>query len=93
MATATSEAASRSAARRAAAGWRSAASTARCCCSCPALVLLLAMFAYPFLYGLQLSLRPQEGGGMLANYRDFFSDAFEARTIWKTLKLAHPGDG
>ena len=25
----------------------------------PAVVLLLAMFAYPFLYGLQLSLRPQ----------------------------------
>jgi putative spermidine/putrescine transport system permease protein len=56
----------------------------------PALVLLIAMFAYPFIYGLQLSLRPQEGGGLLANYRNFFSDAYEAGTIWKTLKLALP---
>ena len=81
---------SASAPRRAAAGWPSAASTARCCCSRRRVVLLLAMFAYPFLYGLQLSLRPQEGGGLLANYRAFFSDSFESGTIVKTLKLAVP---
>jgi putative spermidine/putrescine transport system permease protein len=56
----------------------------------PAVVLLLLMFAYPFLYGLQLSLRPQEGGGVFANYRAFFSDSFESGTILKTLKLAVP---
>ena len=56
----------------------------------PAVVLLLAMFAYPFLYGLQLSLRPQEGGGLLANYRAFFADSFESGTILKTLRLAVP---
>jgi len=56
----------------------------------PAVVLLVAMFAYPFLYGLQLSLRPQEGGGLLANYRAFFADSFESGTILKTLRLAVP---
>jgi putative spermidine/putrescine transport system permease protein len=56
----------------------------------PAVLLLGGMFAYPFLYGLQLSLRPQEGGGVFANYRSFFSDAYESRTIWTTLKLALP---
>ena len=56
----------------------------------PAVILLLALFAYPFLYGLQLSLRPQEGGGIFANYRMFFSDAYERGTIATTLKLALP---
>jgi putative spermidine/putrescine transport system permease protein len=56
----------------------------------PAVILLVALFAYPFLYGLQLSLRPQEGGGIFANYRNFFSDAYERGTIATTLKLALP---
>jgi putative spermidine/putrescine transport system permease protein len=56
----------------------------------PGLVFVLVLFVYPFLYGLQLSLRPLEGGGMFADYRRFFSDPFYRDTIWKTLRLAIP---
>lgn len=56
----------------------------------PAVILMIALFAYPFLYGLQLSLRPQHGSGLFANYRAFFSDAYERGTIGITLKLALP---
>jgi putative spermidine/putrescine transport system permease protein len=56
----------------------------------PAVGLLLALFAYPFVYGLVISLQPQHGTGTLANYRSFFSDAFQRDTIFTTLKLALP---
>ncbi len=56
----------------------------------PALILLALLFAYPFLYGLDLSLRPLEGGGMFANYDTFFSDAYQRDTIFTTLKIALP---
>ena len=56
----------------------------------PAIGMLLALFAYPFVYGLTISLQPQEGSGALANYRGFFSDAFQRDTILTTLKLALP---
>jgi putative spermidine/putrescine transport system permease protein len=56
----------------------------------PAVAMLLALFAYPFLYGLTISLQPQQGTGTLANYRAFFSDAFQRETIFTTLKLALP---
>ncbi len=36
---------------------------------------MLALFVYPFLYGLWLSFTPKEGGS-LANYARFFSDPF-----------------
>lgn len=55
----------------------------------PGLLFVCALFVYPFLYGLQLSLRPQEGGA-LADYGRFFGDAFYRDTIWKTLRLAIP---
>ena len=56
----------------------------------PAVLLLGTLFVYPFLYGLGLSLSPQSGGGTLANYRRFFSDAYQRDTILTTLKIALP---
>ncbi|MFI2346107.1 ABC transporter permease [Streptomyces sp. NPDC019443] len=56
----------------------------------PGTLFLVLLFCYPFLYGLQLSFQPQEGGGALANYREFFSDPYLRETIWITLELAVP---
>ncbi len=56
----------------------------------PAVVFLLALFIYPLLYGVQLSLLP-ESGPPLANYQRFWSDPFFRDTIWLTLRLAIPG--
>lgn len=55
----------------------------------PAVLFVLAIFVYPFLYGLLLSFTPREGG-LLANYQKFFADPFLYDTIWTTLKLAMP---
>lgn len=55
----------------------------------PSALFVLALFIYPFLYGLALSFAPKEGG-WLANYAKFFSDPFYYDTIWKTLRLAVP---
>jgi putative spermidine/putrescine transport system permease protein len=55
----------------------------------PAILFVLAVFIYPFAYGLLLSFEPKEGGA-LANYQRFFSDPFLYRTIATTLWLAVP---
>ncbi len=55
----------------------------------PGIVLMLALFIYPFLYGLVDSLTPREGP-WFANYRIFFTDPFQYRTISATLWLALP---
>ncbi len=55
----------------------------------PAVLFILAIFIYPFIYGLLLSFDPLEGGA-LANYQKFFSDPFLYRTISTTLWLAVP---
>ncbi len=55
----------------------------------PAVFFLLALFIYPFMYGLWLSLQPKVGG-FLANYERFFSDSFLYVTIGTTLWLAVP---
>jgi putative spermidine/putrescine transport system permease protein len=55
----------------------------------PAVFFVLALFIYPFLYGLWLSFHPK-AGGTLANYARFFGDAFLYSTIAKTLWLAIP---
>jgi putative spermidine/putrescine transport system permease protein len=55
----------------------------------PAVLLVVLLFVYPFLYGLLLSFEPKEGGA-LANYIRFFSDPFLYETIAKTLWLALP---
>jgi putative spermidine/putrescine transport system permease protein len=59
----------------------------------PALLVVLSLFVYPFIYGLNLSLHPQgplAKAGALANYRAFFGDARERESIWNTLRLAAP---
>lgn len=55
----------------------------------PAVIFLLALFIYPFFYGLFLSFNPK-AGGTLANYQRFFSDSFLYGTIATTLWLAMP---
>ena len=56
----------------------------------PALLAIIALFVYPFFYGLVLSFEPKDGGAFYANYAKFFSDSFLYGTIWTTLKLAVP---
>ena len=55
----------------------------------PSIVFILALFVYPFLYGLVLSFAPKTGG-WLENYRHFFAEPFLYKTIWTTLQLAVP---
>ena len=55
----------------------------------PAVLVLIGLFVYPFLYGLLLSFEPKAGGA-LANYRRFFSDPFLYHTIGATLWIALP---
>ncbi|SDR27253.1 ABC transporter permease [Thermostaphylospora chromogena] len=55
----------------------------------PAAVFVVTLFLYPFLYGLQLSFQP-DSGGILANYTEFFSDAYLRDTIATTLWLGVP---
>ncbi len=55
----------------------------------PAVLFLLALFIYPFFYGLFLSFNPK-AGGTFANYQRFFSDSFLYGTIATTLWLALP---
>jgi putative spermidine/putrescine transport system permease protein len=60
-------------------------------CILPALLYVLCMFVYPFLYGLFLSLRPIKVEGFsLANYFSFFADPYQYGTIWITFSLAVP---
>ncbi len=55
----------------------------------PAIVFILLLFIYPFLYGLVLSFEPK-AGAWLANYHRFFSDPFLYDTLAKTLWIAVP---
>jgi putative spermidine/putrescine transport system permease protein len=55
----------------------------------PGVLFVVALFIYPFLYGLVLSFNPKQGGA-LANYVTFFSDPFLYDTIYTTLLLAVP---
>ena len=60
-------------------------------CVLPALLYVLCMFVYPFLYGLYLSMRPMKADGFsLANYLAFFADPYQYGTIWITFSLAVP---
>lgn len=56
----------------------------------PAILFIALLFIYPFFYGLFLSFTNVNGGFTLDNYRKFFTDLWELRTIWVTLKLAIP---
>lgn len=55
----------------------------------PASVFVVVLFLYPFGYGLGLSFQPEKGGPF-ADYKRFFTDAYQRDTIWITLKLALP---
>lgn len=55
----------------------------------PSVLFTLALFVYPFLYGLLLSFEPKTGG-WLANYAHFFREPFLYNTIFTTLQLAVP---
>jgi len=55
----------------------------------PALLLVFALFVYPFAYGLVLSLHPDKGG-ILSNYTRFFSEPFLFDTLGRTFLLALP---
>jgi putative spermidine/putrescine transport system permease protein len=64
----------------------------------PAVIFIVALFIYPFVYGLQLSFQPQPGSetvqrygsGPFADYHNFFADSYLRNTIWTTLKLSLP---
>jgi putative spermidine/putrescine transport system permease protein len=56
----------------------------------PAVLLILGLFLYPLIYGVTISFQPLDGGGPLANYRDFFDDPYLRGSIWKTVRLAFP---
>ncbi|HLY90966.1 MAG TPA: sugar ABC transporter permease, partial [Acetobacteraceae bacterium] len=56
----------------------------------PGVLFVLALFIYPFIYGLILSFQPKDGGGWLTNYQKFFSEPFLYETIWLTLQIAIP---
>jgi putative spermidine/putrescine transport system permease protein len=55
----------------------------------PAVLFVIGLFVYPFLYGFVLSFKPR-AGDWLANYRKFFSDPFLYDTIYATMRLALP---
>ncbi|WEX74193.1 sugar ABC transporter permease [Sinorhizobium numidicum] len=55
----------------------------------PGLLVMLALFVYPFFYGIVDSLTPREGA-WYSNYTRFFTDRFQYATIAATLWLALP---
>jgi putative spermidine/putrescine transport system permease protein len=55
----------------------------------PAVLFVVALFVYPFVYGLVLSFQPK-AGDFIANYKKFFSDPYLDGTVAATLWLAVP---
>ncbi|WP_232323785.1 ABC transporter permease [Catenuloplanes japonicus] len=55
----------------------------------PAMACVLALFVYPFAYGIGLSFQPEQGG-VFGAYRAFFADAYQRDTLGTTLGLALP---
>lgn len=55
----------------------------------PATVFVVALFIYPFCYGIAVSLQPAQGG-TLGAYRAFFTDAYQRDTITTTLAIGLP---
>ena len=59
----------------------------------PGVVFLIALFIYPFAYGLGLSFQPlpaHHSTDPLYNYKQFFHDPYQRNTIWITLKIGLP---
>src|SRR5438309_1527302 len=59
--------------------------------SLPALLVVLVLFIYPFIFGFNLSLQNVDGSGpTLINYSSFFSDPAQIDTIRITFTVALP---
>lgn len=56
----------------------------------PALLFVLALFVYPFVYGLNLSFHPLKAASGFANYAKFFADPYLYQTIQTTMGIALP---
>ena len=57
----------------------------------PSLLYIIAMFVYPFMYGIYVSLRPMKGEAWgFQNYISFFADPYQYATIKTTFALAIP---
>lgn len=56
----------------------------------PAVVCLLILFVYPFLYGMVISFEPVDQPSIWYNYAHFFTEPTQWATILVTLKLAVP---
>lgn len=55
----------------------------------PPLAFLLLLFFYPFVYGILVSVSPDQGPWYSA-YADFFRDPWSRESLWITLRLAIP---
>jgi putative spermidine/putrescine transport system permease protein len=76
---------------RAARAERSELDATAIACLLPSLLYVLVLFVYPFLHGIYASLRPLKQAGLgLANYRAFFADEWQYRTVWITFGIAVP---
>ena len=60
--------------------------------SLPALLIVLALFFYPLLFGLDLSLRKTQNAPTWSpfNYIQFFGNPDQVETIWTTFRVALP---
>jgi putative spermidine/putrescine transport system permease protein len=60
--------------------------------SLPAVLVVVGLFIYPLLFGIDLSLRATEQASSwsLTNYIQFFSDPYQSGTIFTTFKVALP---
>lgn len=56
----------------------------------PGLVFIAALFLYPSIYGIMLSLQTGQGEFTLDNYVTFFTDSYLVGTIWNTFRIALP---
>ena len=62
----------------------------------PALIFAIALFVYPFSYGIGLTFQPSAatqakwGTSIFANYKAFFGDPFIFDSVWLTMRLALP---
>ena len=55
----------------------------------PALAVLAALFLYPFVYGVLISVQPRTGG-MFSNFTTFFTNHYQFSSVSRTLRLAIP---
>ncbi|MBV9258738.1 MAG: sugar ABC transporter permease, partial [Ktedonobacteraceae bacterium] len=60
--------------------------------SLPAVIVVLGLFFYPLLFGLNISFHQTENAPSwsLTNYTQFFSNPDLVATIWTTFKVALP---